>query len=254
MRTSTEWLRYYEHNARSLLEIPWHLPPDHLTPDELSAIASSLQTFQAGERSEGNHLYKYAQAYSARTGDADYVPAIRLFIAEEQRHARDLGRFLTLHSVPLLETTFTNRVFRRLRNLVPGLECSVAVLITAELIALVYYDAIRSATNSPTLRRLCDQILSDEVAHVVFQSDQLRKLREGHSVVRLLATQFMQRFLFFGTVLVVYASHRRPLRRGAHRFGRWWVRCWEEFNAAFAGEVRRVEVPSLGTHPIPAKV
>ena len=85
MPSSLEWRLYYEENARSLLEIPWQLGPE-LTPEETSAIAQSLKEFQAGENSEGKHLFRYAQEYAQRTGDHEYVPVIRLFIAEEQRH------------------------------------------------------------------------------------------------------------------------------------------------------------------------
>src|SRR4051794_30829492 len=101
--TSQEWKSYYEHNARSLLDVPWERGAE-LGDDEIAAIGSSLQAFQAGENSEGHHLFKYAKAYVARTGDDAYVAAIRLFIAEEQRHARDLGRFLQLNKIPLLKT------------------------------------------------------------------------------------------------------------------------------------------------------
>jgi hypothetical protein len=91
MLTSEEWHRHYQQNAESLLEIPWHLGAE-LTADDIAGIASSLREFQAGESSEGKHLYRNAQLYADRTGDHEYVPAIRLFIAEEQRHARELGR------------------------------------------------------------------------------------------------------------------------------------------------------------------
>jgi rubrerythrin len=175
LSASRDWRLYYERNARSLLTIPWETGAD-ATPDELAAIDRSLQEFQAGERSEGRHLYRLAQDFARRTGDDDYVAAIRLFIAEEQRHARDLGRFLTLNRIPLLQTTFTDRVFRWLRNLVASLEVSIGVLITAELIARVYYAVLREATRSVVLRRLCDQILSDEDAHVRFQSERLGAL------------------------------------------------------------------------------
>src|ERR1700675_2044236 len=87
MPSSLEWRLYYEENARSLLEIPWRLGPE-LTPDETATIAQSLKEFQAGESSGGKHLIRYAQEYAERTGDQDYVLTIRLFIAEEQRHAR----------------------------------------------------------------------------------------------------------------------------------------------------------------------
>src|SRR5258706_385192 len=103
------------------------------------AIASSVQDFQAG--------------------DYEYIEAIRLFIAEEQRHARDLAHFLQINEIPLVKTTFTDGVFRRLRQILGNLEISIAVLITAEIIAIVYYTALRDATNSQVLQTLCKQIL-----------------------------------------------------------------------------------------------
>jgi hypothetical protein len=236
LSASRDWRLYYERNARSLLAIPWEAGAD-ATGDDLAAIARSLQEFQAGERSEGRHLYRLAQDYARRTGDEDYVAAIRLFIAEEQRHARDLGRFLTLNRIPLLQTTFTDRVFRWLRNLVASLEVSIGVLITAELIARVYYAVLREATRSVVLRRLCDQILADEDAHVRFQSEQLWRLRTGRPAPGLALTLGMQRVLYLGTVLVVGVLHRRVIRRGGMTQRQWWTACWREFADAFSRQI-----------------
>ena len=239
MPSSLEWRRYFESNAGSLLEIPWHLGAE-LTADETAAIARSLKEFQAGESSEGKHLYRDSQRYSERTGDREYLAAIRLFIAEEQRHARDLARFLTLNGIPLVKTTFTDRVFRRMRHLVGGLEVSIAVLITAEIIAEAYYAALREATRSAILRRVCDQLLSDEVRHVEFQADRLRELRAGRRPLGRAATEGLQRFLYFGTVLVVWLFHRSAIRRGGLSFRSWWNSCWREFDGAF-----RADPPAL---------
>ncbi len=233
MASSLEWRQYFEENARSLLDVPWQLGPD-LTPEERAAIARSLKEFQAGESSEGKQLFRSAQAYAARTGDGDYVQAVRLFIAEEQRHARDLGRFLAQNGIPLVRTTFTDRVFRKLRHLFRGLEVSVAVLITAELIAKVYYAVLREATQSPILRRLCEQILHDELRHVQFQAQQLAKLRAGRRRLPRAATMGLQRFLYLGTVPVVWAVHRPVIRRGGLSPVGWWRACWREFDEAFA--------------------
>lgn len=231
MDDSSGWRRHFEHNAGSLLDIPWHVGAD-LTPDETAAIASSLQEFQAGERSEGKHLYRAAQLYAEQSGDADYLAAIRSFIGEEQRHARDLGRFLTLNHIPLVETTFADRVFRHLRTLIPTLEISVAVLVTAEIIAKVYYAVLREATQSVLLRRLCDQILYDERAHVDFQCGQLRRLRDGRRPLVVALTYAAQQGLFAGTLLVVWWSHRRVIRRGGMTIVEWVVACQREFRDA----------------------
>src|SRR5262249_37080603 len=155
-RSSAAWCRYFRANALALLDVPWEQGAA-LTEAERSAVAASLQGFQLGESSEGRHLLDRARDYARRTGDWGYVEAVRAFIGEEQRHARDLGSFLKLAGVPLLSRTWTDAVFRWLRHRA-GLEVSIAVLITAEVIAKVYYDAVRSATGSAVLRRLCDQI------------------------------------------------------------------------------------------------
>ena len=65
-----------------------------MTPAELDAIARSLQAWQLGETSDGNHLRAVAARYAARVGDPDYPSAVELFIREEQRHGELLGRFL----------------------------------------------------------------------------------------------------------------------------------------------------------------
>jgi hypothetical protein len=233
MLSSHEWLLYYDRNARSLLDVPWHLGAE-LSAIELAAISESLKEFQAGENSEGKHLLRYAQIYAERTGNTDYVAAILLFIAEEQRHARELARFLKLNGVTLVKTTFTDQVFRKLRHLLGGLEISIAVLITAEIIAKVYYAALREATQSTILRRICEQILRDEIQHVRFQADQLADLRRRRSWIGLATTMGLQRFLFLGTTLVVWIFHKNAFRKGSFYFSRYWRTCWLEFNAAFA--------------------
>jgi hypothetical protein len=242
MDDSRDWRIHFERNASLLLPIPWEVGAD-LTAEETAAIAASLQEFQAGEYSEGRHLYQFAREYAATTGDYDYLKAIRLFIAEEQRHALHLGRFLALNDIPLVDTTCADWVFRRLRNLVNSLELSIAVLVTAELIAKVYYVALREATQSVLLRRLCDQILTDEDGHVRFQCGHLRKLRAGRSPGALIATMAAQRLLYSGTVTLVGWSHRRVIRRGGLTFLGWWMRCWVEFDAELG---TRLGTPVVG--------
>jgi hypothetical protein len=232
MRTSLEWRRYYEENARSLLEIPW-LIGHELTETEQKTIAASVQDFQAGESSEGRHLFQYAKIHAEQTGDYEYVEAIRLFIAEEHRHARDLAHFLQINEIPLVKTTFTDGVFRRLRQLLGNLEISIAVLITAEIIAIVYYTALRDATNSQVLQALCRQILQDEVRHVGFQAERLGILRAERKWLLFAVTNGLQRFLFLGTCLVVWVFHRRVFERSRYSLAGFWKYCWKEFNEAF---------------------
>jgi len=232
MLTSLEWKKYYEENACSLLKIPWQIGHE-LTAEEQKAIAYSVQDFQAGESSEGRHLFQYAKNYAEQIGDYEYIHAIRLFIAEEQRHARDLAHFLQINEIPLVRRTFTDYVFRRLRQLLGNLEISIAVLITAEIIAKVYYAALRDATNSQVLQTLCKQILQDEIRHVEFQAERLGILRSKRNWLLLTMTNGLQRFLFGGTCLVVSMFHRKVFLKGGYSFIEYWQHSWKEFNEAF---------------------
>ena len=230
LRLSEEWCNYFQANAESLLEIPWERGGE--LPDvNRQSITHSLQEFQLGEHAEGRHLFRCAQAHAQQTGDSAYTDAVRLFIAEEQRHARDLGRFLTLAGVPLLERSWPETIFHWLRHRA-GLELSIRVLIVAEIIALVYFRTVREASTSAVLRRLCEQILHDEVEHVRFQAERLAILRRGRGWLPLAGAHALQRFLFLGTCLVVWWRHRRAMRAGGFGFGRFWREAWKEMNSA----------------------
>jgi hypothetical protein len=228
--SSDEWYDYFQANAKALRDIPWERGAE-LAEAERDAIAASVQGFQLGESSEGRHLLHCATAYAEQTDDPAYREAVRLFIGEEQRHARDLGRFLQLAGVPLLTRTWPDSVFRWLRRRA-GLELSVSVLLTAEIIATVYYVALRAATRSSVLQRLCDQILADEGEHVRFQCERLAILRQGRTSWSLGSVHMLHRILFWGTCLVVWWKHGRALRAGGFGLRRFWRGAWQEMNAA----------------------
>lgn len=200
-----------------------------LSNNERKAITKSIQAFQLGENSEGKHLYLRAREYAEKTGDFEYVKAIKLFISEEQRHSHYLARFMNLAGIPLTRKTFIDGVFRNLRQLA-GLECSIIVLITAEIIAKVYYRALHDATSSEFLKAICNQILRDEKMHVQFQAERLAILRRARKGYLLLATKFIQRFLFAGTMFVVWLKCRQTLRAGGYSFTSWCIAAWSELN------------------------
>ena len=232
---SESWLDYYRGNRESLLQIPWERGAE-ISESEYSAIWESVREFQLGESSEGKHIIHCAREYALRRRTPAYAETIELFVREEQRHARDLGRFMDLAGIPRRARTWPDTVFRRLRQL-GGLEVSISVLITAEIIAKVYYAALRQATGSSVLRRICDQVLRDEREHVRFQCDYLAVLRGKRRPALFALTEAAQRFLFFGTCLVVWKCHNRAIRKGGLGFGEFWKGCWREMNEAM-GHVR----------------
>lgn len=244
--SSTEWVEYFRTNSRSLLPIPWDQGAQ-VTDRQRDAIAVSIAEFQLGESSEGRHFIACARAYAAHSGDENYVAALGAFIAEEQRHARDLGRFMDLAGIPRAGHSWPDRIFRWLRRRA-GLELSITVLVTAEIIARVYYAALRDATCSTVLRTLCRQILADEIRHVQFQAERLAILRRGRSRRTIAAAQVAHRLFLAGTCLVVWHKHRRAMRAGGYGFRRFWRETWSYMRDA----LRRMDPGQYTFEPQPA--
>ncbi|MYS73820.1 ferritin-like domain-containing protein, partial [Streptomyces sp. SID5926] len=87
------------------------------------AVWAGIQRFQVGEDGDGANLVAKAE----EAGDADYARAVRLFVAEEQNHARLLARLLAAGGRPTLSGHWSDTVFVRLRRLL-GLRTELLVL------------------------------------------------------------------------------------------------------------------------------
>lgn len=222
----TEWKNYFKANKIHFDWLKWS-DAQPLLPQESNLIYRTIQTFQKGENSEGKNLIHYAKAH----GDADYYEAIVDFIREEQRHALVLGKFMTLNGIPKVKEQWSDTVFRRMRNLA-GLELSVTVLLTAEIIAAIFYKALHRCTSNETLKLLCHQILIDEEMHINFQSYTLSTLHSKKSGFRQWIDRKMHRVLMEGTLLVVYVDHRKVLKAGGLPFAIWRQEIIDEFRRA----------------------
>ena len=231
-RTSAEWRDVFARNATAPRPIPWDAPV-RWTPDERRAVAASVKEFQLGEQSEGRTLRRSAARYAERTGDAAYPEAMALFIREEQRHAAELALLLTSAGERLTTKTAVDTVFRALRKLGPGdgLEVCLRVLVTAEVVATLYYAALRDATGCSVTRALCAQILRDEAAHVRFHAERLGLMQAERPAAFRLGVRATHRALMAGTVLAVWAGpHRRVLRRGGLSFRAFAAGCLRTLN------------------------
>ena len=232
IRSSTFWESWFRSSLDNPPEIPWNCAV-RLTEAERNAISVSIREFQLGEQSEGHHLQQAARDYARRCGDKAYSRAVALFIHEEQRHAALLGRFMDLEGIARIRRAWVDSVFRRLRRFA-GLETSICVLLTAEVIAKIYYKALLAATASPALRAICSRILQDEISHVEFQSERLAILRRRRARWRIVAAVAMQRMLFAGATVVVWVRHRPALRRGGYSLAAYWRDCHREFSECLA--------------------
>ena len=218
---------YFQDNGRHLAALNWY-DSYQLSAAEMCAVRTSLQTFQRGEGTGGDHLLDLARKWSS----ADYAAAMQLFIAEEAGHAAMLGQFMDQQGIARLQTHWLHEVFRSLGRPL-GLEHMVRVILTAEVVATIYYEALAKATKSTLLLQICQRILHDEVMHLKFHCVAIRQLSAGNKPLISWFWRQFYRALMAGTALVVYTASNRTFRAGGYGFGR--------FCKAIALEYSRVE-------------
>ncbi len=221
------WYGHFLQNRGATGALPWD-EPQHLTAVERRLVARSIQQFQLGEWARGRGLMRRASAHPVLANDPCWLPALQLFIAEEQAHSNMLGRYLDREQIPRLKAHWIDDVFRRLRKLA-GLEACVTVLVTAETLAITFYQALRDATHAPLLRAICVRILCDEGAHLKFQALTLGLIRRSLSGRTRTIRTFGHAVLFHGTALLLWQQHRRVFQAAHWNFGRFWSESRREF-------------------------
>ena len=88
------------------------------------------------------------------------------------------GEFMQDHAIAPRERAVTDQAFRRLRRL-GGLEARLRLLLTAEIIGIVFYRALEVVTDCRRLQILCRTLVADELVHVAFESQLLLALKNG---------------------------------------------------------------------------
>lgn len=224
---SRRWLTRFSLRSMTALHVS-RISAPLLTPNEIATIKKSIQQFQLGEASRGQRLLTMGQEYSLDTDDPYFAQALELFIAEEQQHSRYLANFMESQGIPLLSKHWVDTAFRKLRGLA-GLELSLTVLVTAEIIALPYYRALRNATGSHTLKLICGRILEDEAAHLKYQSSMLARIAIGRTAVGRRILTCLHKLFLQGTLLIVWIEHRSVLEAGGYNFGKFRDETLQEF-------------------------
>ncbi len=245
--TSARWHEHYLGNAVRRLRVPWERGAE-LSAREREAVGRSLSAWQLGETSDGRHLRAAARRYAERQGDPHFLAAVDLFIREEQRHGAELGRFLDLAGIPRRRRDWGDTLFRAGRYCLPSMEIWVTLVIMVETLALLFYRAVRDATGSRVLRRICDQILRDEVHHIRFQYERLAILHRRRPAWLLRATHRLQRLLFAAIALAVWAGHHRAFSAGGFDFRNYWRAAWMRMRFAW----RRMDPARYRWPPEPA--
>ncbi len=196
------WLRNFERAAAYRRDDPeWTLGAS-LAP----AVAKSIQRFQVGEAGDGANLIAKAAE------DETYLKAVRLFVAEEQNHARMLAELLAAAGVPTIDAHWSDTVFVRLRRAL-GLRLELMVLLIAEVVALRYYRALRDGSGDRLTSEVGGRILADEERHVPFHCHRLAiGFARLPKLVRA-AVFGAWRLLLAGVTMTVALDHGRALRR-----------------------------------------
>jgi hypothetical protein len=214
------WYRHFLDKDSAPGSLPWR-ESYRLSAAERRLVGRSIQQFQLGEWARGRGFKRRAACHSVLGTDRWFLPALDLFIAEEQGHSGMLGHFLDHEQIPRLNNDWLNGVFRRLRKLA-GLELCVTVLVTAEVLAMPFYQALRDATRSNLLRSICVRILCDEAAHLNFQALTIGLARQPLSDRARAMRSWCHTLLFRGTALLLWEQHRKVFRAAGWDFGRFW--------------------------------
>lgn len=190
------------------------IPDDPSWPEpERRLLADSLRQFQLGEGSDGCNLLRFARTFAERVGDAELPEAVAGLIAEEQRHSRWLAQILRSHGEPLLGRHWVDGAFRRLRRMM-GFGFEVAVLVSAEVVAVPYYTAVGRVSCLASLQAVCERVLEDEAFHLQFQAHNLSLVVRDHFGLRYTLHRALQGLIN----AVVWQQHGRVLAAGGYTF------------------------------------
>jgi len=240
------WTDYFTRNRvrqrRIEATVDWDAPCA-LPDDARRAIAHSFQRFELGESGEGEHLLGLA----ARTGDPDYVAAVRLLVAEEQRHSALFGRGLRHLTARSLPGHWTDRVFTLLRRSI-GLDTEVALFLVAETVALDWFEALATSPD-PVVSGIGRRITADEREHVRFQIDRLHRDLRPKPLAARAGIAAVWAAVAVGAATVLVTGHADALRACGRRPAVVWTRGLRTFaravHAVLTGPRERVLGPSV---------
>jgi hypothetical protein len=215
---SRRWIARFSLRSMTAIYVS-HLTAAELTREEIATITKSIQQFQLGEGSKGQRLLNRGRKYGRSVSDPFFVAALDLFIKEEQQHSRYLEAFMQSQGIAVAGRHWVDTVFRKLRGLA-GLELSLAVLVTAEFIAVPYYRALRDATGSAVLKTICKRILDDEATHLRYQASMMARLTAQRRRVFDRVRDHLHRFFLLSTMVVVWFEHRAVFQAAGYGFRR----------------------------------
>lgn len=214
MQRPEDWLRYFENRHSEWREPIWESASGCLLPRALrDNLAKSLAIFQLGETGGGSRLRRFVHREmnaAPQELSEDYAKAVKLFIAEENEHARLLSELVSYLRGTLRKKHWSNAVFRQVRTLL-GLEFNLQVLLIAELIAEAYYSLLYQHVPDPIVRSVCGKIVRDEVGHIGFHQTFFRWRQRGRLPIASAIWSIQLQGLFLVAEKLVWSQHRACL-------------------------------------------
>ena len=207
MTNSLQWLHYYQNNKLNRPEPKWNIP-SALDARMQRLLAHSLSHFQLGESGEGRFLFSQAKAQIS--DNAAYHEALRLFIAEEQEHARLLERLVHRFGGATIRHHWTHAIFRLARRAL-GFKFEIQVLVIAELVGTAYYRLLQRQTRDRVLEETCVLILNDEAQHINFHADWLGDFQSRLLPMERAGWNLQFQVLFAAAAQVAWIDHRSCL-------------------------------------------
>lgn len=204
--TSARWRTYFEVVENQHADV---------TASDIGPLAKSvdnglrisLPVFQISQIGTGEHLLEAAR----KIGDDDYVEALRLFVKEEQEHARLLALVCNELDIDMLDSHWTNTAFRFARRTF-GLRAELLVLLVAEFVSDAFYAALADGVGDPVLSQIFGRIQADEVRHLDFHAATLPEFLDRWPRPVFNAVRFGWSALVVGSALIVAVDHRKALR------------------------------------------
>ena len=190
-----------------------------------ASLARSLAVFQLGE-SGGGTVIEQARDSALESVDEDYAEAVRLFVAEEHRHANVLAMCVRLLGGELIRRNWTQRLFLFSRRLI-GLRLKVLVLLAAEVVGICYYSSIAAKLGPGPVRRWLSEMVEDERSHLEFHCLFLQSQVTTGWRRRLFSVGW--RGVMVAAAIVVMIDHRQTIRDLNLGFRCTWQR-WMAFS------------------------
>ena len=202
-----DWLQRFRGRPEIDLE---QFNEEKISELERFRISYSTAQFQRGKSSEARDYLAKSESFSIESGDPVFYEESKLFVKEENFHSDLLKTFMQQMQIELVAESWSDSIFRWVRSW-GDIAWSSQVLLTAELLAQVYYPALKAATSSEMLAIICDRIIEDEEDHIVFQAERIARVLQQRSRFYRKIHSVLGFVLFWGTTFVVWFEHQDVL-------------------------------------------